>query len=74
MRATPNNVLIHVLTTELLPIGGPRKFRRGGGRGGGTVNIFSHQRISKRAVRTSLEKQLDPAGPIASRGGRYQYF
>ena len=32
---------------------------------------FSHQRISQRAVQTSLEKQLDPLdpmGPIASPG------
>ena len=29
---------------------------------------FSHQSISKRAVRTSLEEQLDPMSPIASRG------
>ena len=37
---------------------------------GGPENIFfSHQLISHRAVRTSLEKQLDPRGPIAS-GGR----
>ena len=28
-----------------------------------------HQRISQRGVRTSLEEQLDPKGPIAPRGG-----
>ena len=27
-----------------------------------------HQRISQRAVRRFLDKQLDPMGPIASRG------
>ena len=27
-----------------------------------------HQRILQRVVRTSFEKQLDPRGPIASRG------
>ena len=36
-------------------------------------NLFCHQRISKRAVRTSFEKQLD-LGLIASQGGPYQYF
>ena len=37
--------------------------------GGGTDNVcFSHQRISKSAVWTSLEKQLYSMGPIASRG------
>ena len=43
---------------------GSRKFRqvRWGGVGGGVglENYFSHQRISQRHVRTSLEKQLDP--------------
>ena len=39
----------------------------GGGGGGGSEN-FSHQRISQRALRTSLEEQLDQ-DPIASRGG-----
>ena len=39
--------------------------------------FYSHQSISQRAVRASLEKQLDPRGPIASSGGGgglYQYF
>ena len=37
---------------------------------------FKHQRISQRAVRTSIEQQLDPTGPIASRRGyrTYQNF
>ena len=30
--------------------------------------VFSHQRISQMAVRTSLERQLDPMCQIASRG------
>ena len=30
--------------------------------------FLNYQRISQRAVQTSLEKQLDPRGPIASRG------
>ena len=30
-------------------------------------NFFSHKRTSQRAVLTSLEKQLGPMGPIASR-------
>ena len=33
------------------------------------TSFFSHRYISQRAVRTSLEKQLDPRGPMASRGG-----
>ena len=33
------------------------------------INVFS-----QRAVRTSLEKQLDPRGPSASRGGPYRFF
>ena len=36
-----------------------------------SVGVGPNQRISHRAVRISLEKQLDP---IASRGGPYQYF
>ena len=41
--------------------------------------FFSHQSISERAVQTSLERQLDPTGPIASWGGGgggclYLYF
>ena len=40
-------------------------------------DFFSHQRISQRAVQTSLVKQLELRGPIASLGrqqGLYQYF
>ena len=33
------------------------------------VLFFSHQSILQRVVRTALEKQLDPKGPNASRGG-----
>ena len=40
----------------------------------GWSRFFSHQRISQRVVRTSLEKQLDPRGPNASRGGPYQIY
>ena len=36
-------------------------------RGSPTTSFFSHQHISQRAVQTSLEKLLDPLGPIASR-------
>ena len=32
------------------------------------IFVYSHQCISQRAVWTSLEKQLNPMGPIASRG------
>ena len=45
-----------------------------GGGGGGAENIFSYQRISQRVVRTSLEKQLDPRDPIASRWGSVPVF
>ena len=38
------------------------------------VSPFFKQRISQRAVRTAFEKQLDPNGPIAFRGGPYKYF
>ena len=34
--------------------------------------VINCERISQRAVRTSLEKQLDPTGPVAARGGSYQ--
>ena len=44
---------------------GFRKFHQGGG-GRGSDYVFSHQCISQRVVRTSLEKQLDPMGPIVS--------
>ena len=33
---------------------------------GGPETFFNHQRISQRAIWNSLEKQLDPLGPIAS--------
>ena len=33
------------------------------------VMLFFSQLISQRAIRPSSEKQLDPLGPIASRGG-----
>ena len=47
----------------------------GGGALGDPDNVFfNYQRISQRAVGTSLEKQLDFFGPIASGGGRYQNF
>ena len=36
------------------------------------VLSYMYQRISQRAVSTSLERQLNPRGPIASRGGLYQ--
>ena len=36
--------------------------------------FFSYQRISQRIVQTSLKKQLDPMGPIASQGGSIQVF
>ena len=42
-------------------MGGSRKFCQRG-------PLFSHQRILQRAVLTYLWKQLDPRGPIASRG------
>ena len=36
--------------------------------------LFSRQGISQRAVRTSFEKQLNPRGVIASRGGSVPVF
>ena len=36
--------------------------------------FFSLEHISQRAVRASLEEQLDPMGPIASRGGYEPVF
>ena len=36
--------------------------------------FFSHQRMSQRTERTSLEKQSDPLDPIASRGGSVSVF
>ena len=47
---------------------GSRKFRQG------VLFFFSYQRISQRAVRTSLKKQLDPRGPIATQGGAVPVF
>ena len=41
---------------------GSRKFHQGGP----DVFFLSHQRISQRAIQTSLQKQLDLRGPIAS--------
>ena len=35
---------------------------------------FLINNIFQRDVRTSLEKHLDPLGPIASLGGPFQYF
>ena len=60
---------------------GYRKFRQDDL--GTQFYLSTYQRISKRAVRTSLEKQLDPyfpreaigpKGPIASRGFPYRNF
>ena len=51
---------------------GSRKCRHGDGRD--PKNFFSHQGILQRTVRTSLEKQLDPTGPIASRAGSVLVF
>ena len=35
---------------------------------------LSHQRVSQRALRTSLKKQLDPMVQLLLEGGPYQYF
>ena len=40
----------------------------------GPENFLSHQPISQTAVKTSLEKQLDPRVPIASREGSVPVF
>ena len=60
-------------------MGKSRKFRQGEAWGWGHDNVFllfcfSHQCILQRAVRTSLEKQLDPRGTIASRWGSVPVF
>ena len=56
------NYTCRPLTSRItVVIGGSKNFRRG-------PDIYGYQRISQRAVRTSLERQLDPRGPIASRG------
>ena len=51
---------------------GSRKFCQGRPENGSVfflfLSFFCHQRILQRAVRTALEKQLDPMGPIASQG------
>ena len=47
-----------------LVMSGSRIFRRGVGGGGVLTTCFSHQRISRRPLRTSLEKQLDPSQGI----------
>ena len=53
-------------------MGGSRNFLQGRVL---TKHVFiSHQRFSQMAVRTSLEEQLDPRGPIASRGGSILVF
>ena len=47
------------------------------GRGGKDCVLLSYQRISQRALRTFIEKQLDPrgsTGPVASRGGSVPEF
>ena len=52
-------------------------FSGGGGAGEGPGNVFfilSHQCILQRAVRTSLEKQLDPRVQLLFEWGPYQYF
>ena len=49
---------------------GPIKIRQGGP----DYYFLSHQCISQRGVRTPLEKQLDPRGPIASRDGSVQVY
>ena len=59
-------MLIKPTHNTLHYMGGSRTFRRGGGGGGTFLFVVNHQRISKKAVRTSLEKQSDPRVPIAS--------
>ena len=62
-----------LLIRMLVPCADPENSARDGGGGGGSKNCCNHQRISQRVVRTSLEKQLDPMGPIASRKGSVPY-
>ena len=66
---------LYYSTSQSETMGGSRKFRQGGGGGGGVLTtFFSHQCILQVAVQTSLGKQLDPRGPIASRGGSVPVF
>ena len=52
----------------------------GGGPDNGFMGCFILQSISQRVVRTNLENQLDPIGPIEPKvqfllkGNPYQYF
>ena len=48
-----------------------RKFHQGGP---DLFFFFSNRNIFQRALRTSLEKQLDPIGPIASQGRSVPVF
>ena len=52
---------------------GPEYSAREGG-GGVLITVFSHQLVSHRPVWTSLEKQLDTGGLIATGGGPCQNF
>ena len=61
-------------TFHQLNIHGSRQLRHRGPDNVFFSPFFCHQRISERAVRTALEKQLDPRGPIASRRGSVQEF
>ena len=54
---------------QIVCMRGSRKLRQGV-----LTNIFNHQGISQRAVRASLEKQLDPGVSIADRGGSVPLF
>ena len=54
---------VHTRIQNIPPVG------RGEGHHSDFIYLFNHQRFSQRAIRTSLEKQLVPLDPIASRGG-----
>ena len=57
------------MDVDWLIMGGFRKSRLG--EGGWVLTIILVIKVLQMAVRTSREKQLDPLGPIASRGGPY---
>ena len=62
---------LYVRVTDTLHHGQIQKTPSWGGEVLTKQRFFSHQRISQRAVRASLEKQLDPKGPVGSREKPY---
>ena len=65
LREYISGICLLLVMQGLHNMGRSRKFRQVEGL---KTFIFSNQYIFCGAVRTSVEKQLDPLGPIASRG------